>query len=97
MRLVEERARVGGIVLDDGERSIVAQDSNGNSIKMESSGITVTAAAKVTVNASTVEISAGQVTVNAALSKFSGVVQCDVMQSNLVISTAYTPGVGNLW
>jgi uncharacterized protein involved in type VI secretion and phage assembly len=85
------------IILDDGARSIVAQDSNGNSIKMETSGITVTAAAKVTVNAATVEITAGQVTVNAALSKFSGMVQCDVLQTNLVISTAYTPGAGNVW
>jgi hypothetical protein len=85
------------ITLKDGPGSITAEDSNGNSIKMETSGITVTASAKVTINASTVEISAGMVTVNAGLSRFSGVVQCDTMISNSVISASYTPGAGNIW
>ena len=85
------------VVLDDGQRSVVIQDSNGNSLKMESSGITVTAAAKVTVNASTVEMNAGMVTVNAGMSKFSGVVQCDTFISNAVVSASYTPGAGNVW
>lgn len=85
------------IVLDDGALSIVAQDSNGNSVKLESQGITVTASAKITVNASTAEISAGMVTVNAGMSKFSGVVQCDTLISNAVVSASYTPGAGNIW
>jgi len=37
------------------------------------------------------------VTVDAAMSKFSGVVKCDVLISNSVISTSYTPGAGNIW
>ena len=37
------------------------------------------------------------VTVDAAFSKFSGVVQCDTLISNSVISVSYTPGLGNLW
>ncbi len=85
------------ITLRDGPGSIVAEDSNGNSIKLETSGITITASAKVTVNASTMEISAGMVTVNAGMSKFSGVVQCDTLISNSVISASYTPGAGNIW
>jgi hypothetical protein len=75
----------------------VAEDSNGNSIKMETAGVTVTASAKVTINASTVEVSAGMVTVNAGMSRFSGVVQCDTLISNSVISASYTPGAGNIW
>ena len=63
----------------------------------EAAGITVTASAKVTINASTVEVSAGMVTVNAGMSKFSGVVQCDTMISNAVVSASYTPGAGNVW
>jgi len=85
------------VVLKDGPGSIEASDSNGNSIKMEASGITVTASAKVTLSASTVEISAGMVTVNAGMSKFSGVVQADTVISNSVISASYTPGAGNIW
>jgi hypothetical protein len=85
------------ITLKDGPGSVEIVDSNGNSVKLETSGITVTAAAKVTVNASTVEVSAGMVTVNAGMSKFSGVVQCDTLISNSVVSASYTPGAGNIW
>ena len=85
------------VTLKDGPGSVKIEDSNGNSVKLESSGITVTASAKVTVNASTVEVSAGMVTVNAGMSKFSGVVQCDTLISNAVISSSYTPGAGNIW
>lgn len=85
------------VVLKDAPSSIEISDASGNSVKLEPSGITITAAAKVTVNASTVEVSAGMVTVNAGLSKFSGVVQCDTLISNAVVSASYTPGAGNVW
>jgi uncharacterized protein involved in type VI secretion and phage assembly len=85
------------IVLDDGQRSITIQDSSGNSVTMEAAGITVTSGVKVTVNAGTVEVSAGMVTVNAGMSRFSGVVQCDTLISNAVVSASYTPGAGNIW
>jgi uncharacterized protein involved in type VI secretion and phage assembly len=84
------------IVLSDADNSIVAEDSNGNSIKMEAQGITITAASQVKVQASTVEVDAGMVTVNAAMSQFSGVVQCSTLITNTVISGTYMPGVGNL-
>ncbi len=85
------------ITMKDGPASIEVADSNGNSMKLESSGVTVTAAAKITINASTLEVSAGMVTVNAGMSKFSGVVQADTVISNSVISASYTPGAGNIW
>jgi len=85
------------VTLKDGPGVVEIVDSNGNSIKLESSGVTVTASAKVTVNASTVEVSAGMVTVNAGMSRFSGVVQCDTLITNAVISSSYTPGAGNIW
>jgi uncharacterized protein involved in type VI secretion and phage assembly len=85
------------ITLKDGPGSVEIVDSNGNSIKLETAGVTVTASAKVTVNASTVAISAGMVTVDAGMSKFSGVVQADTVISNSVISASYTPGAGNIW
>jgi len=85
------------IEIKDGGISIEIKDANGNSIKLEPAGITVTAAAQVKVQASTVEVSAGMVTVNAGMSKFSGVVQCDTLISNAVISASYTPGAGNIW
>jgi len=85
------------LTLKDGPGAVWIEDSNGNSVKLEASGITVTASAKVTINASQIEMTAGMVTVNAGLSKFSGVVQADTVISNTVISSAYTPGAGNIW
>jgi uncharacterized protein involved in type VI secretion and phage assembly len=85
------------VTLKDGPGSIEIADSNGNSVKLESSGVTVTASAKVTINASTVEISAGAVTVNAGFSRFNGVIQADTVISTSVISSSYTPGAGNIW
>jgi uncharacterized protein involved in type VI secretion and phage assembly len=85
------------VTLKDGPGSITVEDSNGNSVKLESGGVTVTASSKVTVSASLVEVSASMVTVSAGMSKFSGVVQCDTLISNSVISASYTPGAGNIW
>ena len=77
--------------------SIRVADSNSNSVTFETSGVTVTAAAKVTVQASQVAISAALVTVEAGMAKFSGVVQADTVITNSVVSASYTPGAGNIW
>lgn len=85
------------VTLKDGPGQITIEDSNGNSIKLESAGITIIAAAKVTVNAAQVAVSAGMVQVDAGMSKFSGVVQCDTLIATTVVATTYTPGAGNVW
>lgn len=85
------------LVFNDGDRSVTAADSSGNVIKMNSSGISISAATKIKLDAAQIEASAGMVTVNAGMSKFSGVVQCDTLISNAVISASYTPGAGNVW
>jgi len=85
------------MTLKDGPGVIEITDSNGNMIKMEASGVTITAAAKMTLNASTFELNAGMVNVNSGMSKFSGVVQAPTFIANSVISASYTPGAGNIW
>ena len=85
------------ITLKDGANAIEIEDANGNSIKLESAGITINAAAKVTLQASQVSVSASMVTVDAGMSKFSGVVQADTVICNSIISASYTPGAGNIW
>ena len=82
------------ITLQDGPALIVVEDSNGNSVKLEASGITVTAAGKISLEASQVEISAALLTVNAGMTKFSGVVQADSVIANHVSNA---PGSGNVW
>jgi uncharacterized protein involved in type VI secretion and phage assembly len=85
------------VMLKDGPGAVEIVDSNGNSIKLETSGVTITASAKLTINAGTIAVSAGMVTVDAGMSKFSGVVQADTVISNSVVSASYTPGAGNIW
>lgn len=89
-------AGVKGTLTDEAGGKI-RLEAAGNTITMETSGVTIQAAAKVTVQASQVEVSAGMVTVNAGMSKFSGVVQCDTLITNTVVSAMYTPGAGNVW
>ena len=85
------------LTLTDGPTSIGISDGNGNSVKFETGGVTVNSSGKVTINASQIEISAGMISVDAGMSKFSGVVQCDTLIANGVVSASYTPGAGNIW
>ena len=85
------------VTLQDGPGTIKVEDANGNSVKLESAGVTVIAQSKVTVQAATATISTSMLTVDAGMSKFSGVVQCDTLISNSVVSSSYTPGAGNMW
>jgi phage baseplate assembly protein V len=83
------------LVLDDSTGAVEITDSNGNAVELRSSGVKITAAAKVTVSASAVEIDSALIPVPAGMTRFSGVVQCDTMIANSVVASSYTPGVGN--
>ena len=96
-RFVVETPGGQKVVLKDGPGSVQITDSNGNSVKLEPSGVTVNASAKCTINAGAVEINSSILTLSAAMSKFSGVVQCDTLISNSVVSASYTPSAGNVW
>lgn len=85
------------IVCTDTPPKIEIRDASGNQLTMESAGVTITTPAKFTVNASTVEVSAGMVNVNSGMSKFSGVVQSSTNITNSTVSASYTPGAGNIW
>jgi uncharacterized protein involved in type VI secretion and phage assembly len=87
---------VTGTLTDSGGGQIELKAA-GNTITIDSGGVSVQAAAQVSVQASQVEVKAGQVTVNAAVSNFSGMVRCDVLQATTVIASTYTPGAGNIW
>ncbi len=70
----------------------------GASIILDSEGITLQTGLKVKIEAGAqVEVSAAMVSVNAGMSRFSGVVQADTLITNSVISASYTPGAGNIW
>ena len=85
------------ITLTDGGRSIRLEDANGNSMEMAPDGVTLSAPAGLTINAGTVSISSGIGTVDSGIWTYSGVVNSDVLITNTVVSSAYTPGMGNVW
>jgi len=85
------------LALRDGPGRIHITDANNNSVAFEAAGITVDAAATVTVNAATIRVRAAEITIDAGMTRFSGTIQCGTMISNSVVSASYTPGAGNVW
>ncbi|MEZ4671033.1 MAG: phage baseplate assembly protein V [Anaerolineae bacterium] len=85
------------VVLEDaGAPSVTIKDANGNTIVLNSSGITVNSSGAVKVQATTVDVTASMVKVNSGMSEFSGVVKCDTLIATSVVATSYTPGAGNV-
>jgi uncharacterized protein involved in type VI secretion and phage assembly len=85
------------VLLDETAGGKIEIEAAGSRIVIDTTGITIDTPGRVQANASQVDVTAGMVNVNAAMSKFSGVVQCDTLISTTVISSAYTPGAGNVW
>lgn len=85
------------VTLTDAGGGQATVEMAGEKIELAPGRITVTGSARVEVNAMQVNVSAAMVQVDAGMSKFSGVVQCDTLIANTVISAAYTPGAGNIW
>lgn len=85
------------LTIDEGSGGKVTVEKGGEKIEMSPSGISITTSGQVKVEAAQVNVSASMVQVDAGMSKFSGVVQCDTLISNSVVSASYTPGAGNIW
>ncbi|MGC1760861.1 MAG: phage baseplate assembly protein V [Candidatus Cybelea sp.] len=91
----------GGLsgTMTDSTGSIEFTNSEQTSITIDMSGVTINApTTQVQITAADlVSVTAPQLSVDAAMATFSGVVQCQVMQATTVIATTYTPGAGNVW
>ena len=87
---------VNGELTDSGGGKVEFTCS-GTTLTIDSEGVTIDTPMNLTVQATQVKISAAMVTVDAGLSKFSGVVQADTIITNSIVSASYTPGAGNIW
>lgn len=58
--------------------------------------LSITTSGQLTVHAHEVLVNADRLTVNAAVSQFSGLVQADSILTNSVVSASYSPGAGNI-
>src|ERR671910_2605044 len=65
-----------------------------NAISLEPAGVTIIASAKLSFAGGSAEISAGSLTIDAGMSRFSGVVQAETVITNSVVASSYTPGAG---
>lgn len=69
----------------------------GQQVTLQANGaIDVVGSAELSLGATKIAASAGLVTVDAGMTRFSGVVQCDTLITNTVIAATYTPGAGNI-
>lgn len=93
---METPGGVSAVLRDEGGGKIELT-AGGCTITLETGGITLQTGATVTVQATKLDVTAGSVNVNSAMSTFSGMVKCDALQATTVIGTTYTPGAGNIW
>ncbi len=92
-------AGLTGTMTDSGGGSIEFTNTSQTSVKIDSSGVTInapTGTVKITA-ATEVDVTAPSVSVSAAMSTFSGIVQCQTLIATTVVGTTYTPGAGNVW
>lgn len=91
----------GGLTgtLTDQDGSITLTDTSQTSVRIDPTGITINApTGQVQITAaSQVNVTAPAVNVSAAMSTFSGIVQCQVLQATTVVSSTYSLGAGNVW
>jgi uncharacterized protein involved in type VI secretion and phage assembly len=88
------------IVLTDTSDAVtvtVGKQNSSTTIQATPGNVTITASSAVQVNAASVTVKAPSVSVEAAVSQFSGVVKCETLVANTVVGAAYTPGAGQIW
>lgn len=85
------------VTLEDGGSSVTVQDANGNSVVLGPARMTIMAASEIALTAPVIKLTAAMVKVNASMAKFSGIVKCQTLITNSVVSSSYTPGAGNIW
>jgi uncharacterized protein involved in type VI secretion and phage assembly len=79
------------LVLDDAAQEAKLVHANGCTVKMNAAGqISIIANASVEVNAPALNVHSGT-------AMFDGLIQCQSLITNSVVSASYTPGAGNIW
>ncbi|MCJ2186494.1 phage baseplate assembly protein V [Novosphingobium beihaiensis] len=84
-------------ITDSGGGKITLK-AGGQSIKLSPGGIKITSASQVEITGSSmITLSAPMVQIDSPFTQASGMLQCDTLFTNSVISPSYTPGAGNVW
>ena len=94
---IEMRTRSGHHITIDEGNSEIKVELGTQSVTISNAEISVSSIGPVNIDATSVNITASMVEVNAGMSRFSGVVQADTLIATSVVGTSYTPGAGNIW
>jgi uncharacterized protein involved in type VI secretion and phage assembly len=88
----------GGVkgTLSDDDGGKIELSAQGSTVTIDGNGVSITTGASCKVNASQVDVTASMVSVDAAISEFSGTVQCNTLIATTVVSSTYTTGAGNI-
>jgi uncharacterized protein involved in type VI secretion and phage assembly len=87
----------GEQVVIEADGGVRIADRFGNRVRLGGDGVSIESAGRVAVAAATMQVTAGQVTVEAGMVQTSGVLKCDTLIANSVVAASYTPGAGNIW
>jgi phage baseplate assembly protein gpV len=93
-KIVLETPRGNRIEIDDGAGRIRMRQG-GNSITMDGGGISIRGSS-VSIDCSSFSLTGVTASFDTPLADFAGFVMCELLQTNCVISTTYTPGAGNM-
>ena len=94
---IETPAGVKATITDRGGGEIKLETGT-ETVKLSTSGIKVSSASQVEVSGSaTVKVSAPFVKVDCPFTQVTGILFCDMLVTNSVMSPSYTPGAGNVW
>ena len=85
------------LTMKDGPGSIEIADANGNSVKLDPAGVTITTSLAVTINASTVQVNASSITVSGTTTIAAALTVAASITTPSITSGTYTPGAGNIW
>lgn len=83
--------------LTDASGGSIKMEAAGNTLTMDTQGVSIQATSKFKVSAGQIEMQAGQVKIDTALASFTAAVKCEIMKATTVVGTTYTPGAGNVW
>jgi uncharacterized protein involved in type VI secretion and phage assembly len=87
------------------EPTQVSVSALGTTITIDATGVSINTPGMLNVNCATANVTAAglasitapALNVSSAIATFSGIVQANVVLASSVVSTAYTPGVGNMF
>jgi uncharacterized protein involved in type VI secretion and phage assembly len=101
------------VTMSDAPSQVSVQTVTGVQVEISDTGVTITAASvpitinalstelnpalSLDVNSTAINLSAAIVNVTAGLTAVNGVLECQTLVANSVVSASYTPGAGNIW